>query len=247
MAQPEHDGLVLTTETLNSHFAEAYRVLRANISFSSIDQPVKTILVTSAAPREGKSTTVINLGIIMAQSGSRVLVVDADFRRPSLHHLLADSLLHRRQFWSEEQLSLPGLSNMIVGNAEFSDVVLPTPFKQLALLPAGKTPPNPSELLGSARMRYVVKELTEQADYVLIDTPPCLLYADAIVLSRLTDGILYVLRSGSQDKTAQRRIQKQLQQAKSRLLGVVFNSAEVEESANSYTYYYADGRNKHRK
>jgi protein-tyrosine kinase len=250
MAQPEQDALVLTSETLNSHFAEAYRALRANIGFSSIDRPVKTILVTSAAPREGKSTTVINLGIIMAQAGSRVLIVDADFRRPSLHHLVADTLLHRKQFWSDEQLDLPGLSNMIVGTAGFNDVVLPTPFKQLALLPAGKTPPNPSELLGSARMRTVVGELVEQADYVLIDTPPCLLYADAIVLSRLTDGVLYVLRSGSQDKTAQRRIQKQLEQAKSRLLGVVFNGAEVDESATSYAYYYADGRNgrnKHRK
>jgi capsular exopolysaccharide synthesis family protein len=246
MAQPEHDGLVLTPENLNSHFAEAYRALRANIGFSSIDRPVKTILVTSAAPREGKSTTVINLGIIMAQAGSRVLMVDGDFRRPTLHHLVADTLLHRKKIWSNEQLALPGLSNMIIGNAEFTDVVLPTPFKQLALLPAGKTPPNPGELLGSERMRTVVNELTEQADYVLIDTPPCFLYADAIVLSRLTDGILYVLRSGAQDKTAQRRIQKQLQQAKARLLGVVFNGADVEESASSYSYYYPNGQ-KHRK
>jgi protein-tyrosine kinase len=246
MAQPEQEELVLTEETLNSHFAEAYRALRANISFSSIDQPVKTIVVTSAAPREGKTTTVMNLGIIMAQAGSRVLVVDADFRRPSLHHLVASSLLGRKKFWSEGTLSLPGLSNMIVGNAQFSEVVLPTSFRQLGLLPAGSTPPNPSELLGSERMRTIVQQLTEQADYVLIDTPPCFLYADAIVLSRLTDGVLYVLRSGSQDKTAQRRIQKQLQQAKTRILGVVFNGADVEESSSSYAYYYPNGQ-KHRK
>jgi Mrp family chromosome partitioning ATPase len=87
MTENRHEQLVLTDETLNTHFAEAYRALRANISFSSIDRPVKTILVTSAAPREGKTTTVINLGIILAQAGPRVLIVDSDFRRPSLHHI----------------------------------------------------------------------------------------------------------------------------------------------------------------
>jgi protein-tyrosine kinase len=239
------DQLVLNEALLNSHFAEAYRALRANIGFSSIDQPVKTVLVTSASPREGKTTTVINLGIIMAQAGTQVLIVDADFRRPSLHTMLGSSMA-RGQFWSDSEFTPPGLSNLIIGNKVFAEVVLPTQFAQLSLLPAGVMPPNPGELLGSERMRTVIKDLTERADMVLIDSPPCLLYSDAVVFSRVTDGVLYVLRSGPQDKAAQRRVQKQLQQAKARVLGVVFNDAEVEESASSYAYYYADGKKRNK-
>ena len=239
------DQLVLNEALLNSHFAEAYRALRANIGFSSIDQPVKTVLVTSASPREGKTTTVINLGIIMAQAGTQVLIVDADFRRPSLHTMLGNSVA-RGQFWSDSEFTPPGLSNLIIGNKVFAEVVLPTQFAQLSLLPAGVMPPNPGELLGSERMRTVIKDLTERADMVLIDSPPCLLYSDAVVFSRVTDGVLYVLRSGPQDKAAQRRVQKQLQQAKARVLGVVFNDAEVEESASSYAYYYADGKKRNK-
>ncbi len=229
----ENADLVLTEETLNTHFAEAYRALRANISFSSIDRPVRTILVTSASPREGKTTTAINLGIIMAQAGPRVLIVDADFRRPSLHHVFG--------FQPNGHGPLKGLSNVIVGNAKLAEVVLPTGFDGVAFIPAGIVPPNPSELLGSQRMKQVMAELAEQADYVLIDTPPVLLYADAAILSPLADGVLYVVRSGPQDKAAQRRVHKQLEQAKARILGVVFNDAEVEEAAGSYHYYYASG------
>src|SRR5919198_4889877 len=144
-AEQKMNQLVLTDETLNTHFAEAYRTLRANISFSSIDRPVRTILVTRAAPREGKTTTVINLGIIMAQAGPRVLIVDADFRRPSLHHIFG--------FLPNGRKVLPGLSNLIVGTAQPEDVVLPSGFARVSLLPAGAMPPNPNELLGSQRMR----------------------------------------------------------------------------------------------
>ncbi len=229
MTETRQDQLVLTDETLNTHFAEAYRALRANISFSSIDRPVKTILVTSAAPREGKTTTVINLGIIMAQAGSRVLIVDADFRRPSLHHIFG--------FLPKGKKTLPGLSNLIVGNSTLDQVRLPSGFARVSLVPAGIAPPNPNELISSQRMKVVVAELAEDADYVLIDSPPCQLYSDAFLLAPLTDGVLYVVRSGSQDKAAQRRVQRQLQQAKARMLGVVFNDAEVEESAGTYSYY----------
>jgi capsular exopolysaccharide synthesis family protein len=227
------DQLVLTDETLTTHFAEAYRALRANISFSSIDNPVKTILVTSAAPREGKTTTVINLGIIMAQAGPRVLIVDADFRRPSLHHIFG--------FLPNGKKTLPGLSNLIVGNSRLEEVLLPSGFSRVGLVPAGIAPPNPNELISSRRMKAVISELAEQADIVLIDSPPCLLYSDAFLLAPLTDGVLYVVRAGAQDKAAQRRVQRQLQQAKARILGVVFNDAEVEEAAGNYDYYYGRG------
>jgi protein-tyrosine kinase len=235
----ENGQLVLSDETLSTHFAEAYRGLRANISFSSIDKPVKTILVTSAAPKEGKTTTAINLGIIMAQAGPRVLIVDADFRRPSLHHVFG--------FSPNGHGALPGLSNVIVGNSKLSEVLLPTGFDGVSFIPSGIVPPNPSELLGSQRMLAVMTELASYADYVVLDTPPVLLYADAVVLSPMADGVLYVVRSGPQDKAAQRRVHKQLQQAKARILGVVFNDAEVEETSASYHYYYADGNKQRRK
>lgn len=224
------ERLLLTDETLNTRFAEAYRTLRANISFSSIDRPVKTIVVMSAAPNEGKTTTVSNLGIIMAQAGPRVLLVDADFRHPTLHNLVGLSPNGKK--------ALPGLSNLIVGRASVDEVIHPSGFARLSLLPAGVMPPNPGELLGSLRMRAVLEELSEHADIILLDSPPCLLYADAFVVSSMVDGVLYVVRAGSQDKAAQRRVQRQLQQAKGRLLGVVFNDAEVEETIGGYGYYY---------
>jgi capsular exopolysaccharide synthesis family protein len=234
------DVAILTEAKFNTHFAEAYRTLRANINFSSVDRPVKTILVTSAGPREGKTTTAANLAIITAQAARNVVVVDADFRRPSLHHILGISPNGARP--------ISGLSNAIVGQSELEDVILPTQYPHLYLVPAGVMPPNPSELLSSQKMKAAIDRLGERADVVIVDSPPCLLYADAYILSRMTDGVLYVLRAGAQDKAAQRRVMKQFQQAKARVLGVVFNAAEVEESASSYAYYYpqSDGHDKER-
>jgi capsular exopolysaccharide synthesis family protein len=229
----QHQSL-LNEETLNTQFAEAYRSLRANISFSSIDQPVKTILVTSAAPGEGKTTTLVNLGIIIGQAGPRVLIVDADFRHPTLHHLIG--------FSPNGKKVLPGLSNLINGTAQLAEVVLPTGFSRVGVLPTGDIPPNPGELLGSQRMRATLRELAAQADLVLLDSPPCLQYADAYVLSSMVDGVLYVVRAGGQDRTAQRRVQRQLQQAKARMLGVVFNGAEVGQTSGGYGPYGKVGR-----
>ena len=226
----EEKLLILDEETMRSPFAEAYRALRANISFSSIDEQVRTVAVTSAAPGEGKTTTAINLAIIMAQAYPRVLLVDADFRRPSVHQMLGA--------WPATPSSARvGLSNVIVGSAKLDDVVLETQFEHLGLVSAGAIPPNPNELLGSRRMESVMKELTEMADVVLIDTPPCLLYSDAYVISHLVDGVLYVLRAGGQNKAAQRRVQRQLQQSKARLLGVVFNGVDVQDGSSAYDYY----------
>jgi len=238
MADAGHDQFVLTEETLNTQFAEAYRALRANITFSSIDRPVRTILVTSASPMEGKTTTVINLGIIMAQAGPRVMIVDADFRRPSLHHLFG--------FIPNGKRNPAGLSDLIVGNAQPGDVMMPSGFARVTLVPAGTIPPNPNELLSSQRMKVVMADLASRADFVLIDSPPCLLYSDAFVLAPTTDGVLYVVRAGSHDVETQRRMQRQLQQAKARMLGAVFNGAEVEDSGASVYYYSSNGHGKKR-
>src|ERR1700693_3359598 len=163
MTEQRQDQLVLTDETLNTHFAEAYRALRANISFSSIDNPVKTILVTSAAPREGKTTTVINLGIIMAQAGPRVLIVDADFRRPSLHHIFG--------FMPNGKRVLPGLSNLIVGNSRLEEVVLPSGFARVGLVPGRILAAAPNELISSRPINAVISALADQAGFVLVGSP----------------------------------------------------------------------------
>jgi capsular exopolysaccharide synthesis family protein len=154
----------------------------------------------------------------MSQAGSRVLAVDADFRHPTLHKAIDGSI--------RQKSPPPGLSDLIIGAAGLPEVVLRTPFSRLAILPAGPVPANPGEVLGSGRMRAVIEELAKEADYVLLDSPPCLQYAEAYLLSNMVDGVLYVIRAGSQDAAAQRRVQRQLQQAKARLLGVVFNDAE---------------------
>jgi capsular exopolysaccharide synthesis family protein len=232
----------LTAETLNTPFAEAYRTLRANINFSGIDAPVRTLVVTSAAPAEGKTTTVVNLGIIMAQAGHSVVLVDADFRRPSLHHCLGVN----GQADGADGGKYLGLSNVIVGATSLQSVVTETGFPNLHLLPAGVIPPNPGELLSSHRMGALVEELSQLADYVLVDSPPCRLYADGLMLAALTDGVIYVLRSGNQDKAAQRRVQKQIKQSKARLLGVVFNDVEVEDAAAAYGYYNGNGHHRRR-
>jgi protein-tyrosine kinase len=236
VADANHKPLVLGKETFESHFAEAYRALRANISFSSIDQQVKSIVVTSARQGEGKTTTVINLGIIIAQAGPRVVVVDGDLRRPSVYEAM-----HVNGMLPAQKPTDPGLTSVIVGSTELEEVVVNTPFERLAVVPAGPIPPNPNELLGSQRMSEVLSALSEMADYVLVDTPPCLAYSDALVLSPMVDGLLYVLRAGDQDKAAQRRVQKQLQQAKVRVLGVVFNDVELERVDTKYGYYHANG------
>ncbi len=249
MTATKQDQLILTESTLNSHFAETFRALRANISFSSIDQPLKTILVTSAAPREGKTTTVLNLGIIMGQAGSRVVIVDADFRHPKLHRILRTSENGHgmdRNGSGGGTGALPGLSTVIVGKSRLEDVILPSAFDNVSLLPAGPLPPNPSELLASQRMRAVMTELERHADFILIDSPPCILYADAFVLSAVTNGVLYVLRAGAQDKAAQRRVQKHLEQAKAHVLGIVFNDVSMDDSASTYGYYYPSGNGHHK-
>lgn len=228
MTEARNGQVVLTDSTLRTHFAEAYRALRANIRFSSVDSPVKTILVTSAWPNEGKTTTVVNLGIILAQAGPRVTIVDADFRRPSLHRVFGHI--------PNGKGPPAGLSNLIVGTAQLHDVLSPTGLARVSVVPAGTVPPNPNELLSSQRMRVVLAELSEQADFVLIDSPPCLLYSDAFILAPLTDGVLYIVRSGSHDREGQRRVQRQMQQARARMLGVVFNGAQVEDSG---VYYYS--------
>jgi capsular exopolysaccharide synthesis family protein len=211
-------SVVLKGAALHTPPAEAYRALRANVNFSAIGHGVRSILIASGTPGEGKSTTLANLAILLAQAGQRIIMVDADFRRPRLRELFSTNGAGPAPL---------GLSTLIGGGATSQEVAVPVHgIDNLWLVPTGPIPPNPSELIASPRMRAVIADLCDHADVVLVDSPPCSVYSDAVELTQATDGILYVLRSGPLGPVNHQRILKQLQQGKARLIGVVMNQVD---------------------
>ncbi|MDQ6897996.1 MAG: CpsD/CapB family tyrosine-protein kinase [Candidatus Dormibacteraeota bacterium] len=209
---------ILDQSSLDSTFAEAYRTLRSNIVLGNGDRSLKSIAVTSASHAEGRTTTVLNLGIVTARAGPRVVIVEADFRRPTMKDVMTE--LARV---SPELLHPGGLSSVVAGSVALQDALWPTRFDRLSVIPAGRSKCHPTELLSSKRMRCVLAELSEAADQVIFDTPPCLAYADALLLANLVDGVVHVVRAGSRNKEAQPQAQKHLRHAGARMLGVVVN------------------------
>ena len=217
--------LVLVSDP-RSAAAEAYRTLRVNIQFASPDHPLRTILATSAGPDDGKSTTLANLAIALAETGAPTLLVDCDLRRPSLHTL----------FGLPNEAGLTSL--MLAGTAMPDAAGLPlqaTAVPNLRLLPSGPLPPNPAELLASRRMADLLLLLAEQATYVLFDTPPILAVADAAVLAPRVDGVLLVVRAGKTRRDLAVKARKMLEQVKANLVGAVLTDATLEGLA--YAYY----------
>jgi len=206
--------------------AEAYRAVRTSLLFSSPDNPPRTFLVTSSGPQEGKSTTAINLAITMALTGSRVLLVDADLRKPRLHKVFGGG-------------NAFGLSNLIGGATEVGPALQATEVPTLMVMPSGPIPPNPSELLGSARMGKLLALLREKFDRVIIDTPPLIAVTDATVLAARADGVILVIKAGHTGRTIVRRGKKQLEDVQARIIGAVLNQVDVRKSAYYYSQYYA--------
>jgi capsular exopolysaccharide synthesis family protein len=233
---PAQRTLVLDQGVLDSDFADAYRALWVNIGLSTIDEPVKTIAVTSAGRGEGRTVTVVNLGIVMAQAGHVVVVVDADLRRPAL-----DEILSARASRPASAVSGAGFSGVIAGFASARQVMQPTSFDRLSFVPAGPAPANAIDVLGSNRVPSVLAELAELADYVLIDTPPCLVYPDALLIARAADGVVHVVKPGGRNKAAQRQAQRQLQQARARVLGIVMNDMADVQFRVPYGSYHPNG------
>jgi len=201
--------------------AEAYRTLRVNIQFASPDKPLKTILATSTSPEEGKSTTIANLAIALAETGAPTLLVDCDLRRPSLHTLFG----------------LPneaGLTSLMLAGTDLAAGSLPlqaTGVENLRLLTSGPLPPNPAELLASRRMSELLVLLAEQATYVLIDTPPIIAVADAAVPAARVDGVLLVVRAGKTRRDLALKARKMLDHVKANVVGVIITDARLEGSA----------------
>jgi capsular exopolysaccharide synthesis family protein len=210
-----------------SRVAECARSIRTNILFSSADRQLKTIVVSSANPREGKTTSCIYLGTTMAQSGQRVLLIDTDMRRPRLHV----SLGVPRQ---------TGLSNLILGDRDYDDVIRTTDVPNLFVLPCGPLPPNPAELLMTHRFELVLQELCRRFDRVILDSPPVGAVTDAVVLSKLptTDGVILVANAGKTQREELKRASKQIRTVGGRIFGVIVNALAPDNSDGYYYYSY---------
>jgi capsular exopolysaccharide synthesis family protein len=215
------------TTSPDAAVAEAYRVLRTNLIFSAPAEGGRALVLTSANPGEGKTTTTANLAVALALNGAKVLVVEADLRRPALHQ-------HFRI------KKTPGLTDLIVSKCQASQAIQSTRFKGLQVLPCGYVPPNPAELLGSSSMREIVQALRSCYDWVLIDTPPVLAMADTPVLSPLVDGIILVVCAEQSPRPAVQRAVDQLRAVGGKLAGVVLNRVDLRRNSYYYGQYYGE-------
>lgn len=218
----DKDSKLITVEDPRSPVAEAYRTLRTNIEFSSFEQSLHTLLITSPSPHEGKSTTLANLAVVMAQAEKRTLLVDADLRRPCLHMLFGVN-------------NDKGLTSMFVD----ADALQHPPLQQtrvsnLMLLPSGPLPPNPAELLSSHRMQDVIVSLKQQADIILFDAPPVIAVTDATVLGTRVDGVLLVIEAGQTKREHAQRAKELLDKVKVRVIGAVLSNVNQDSAMGGY-------------
>lgn len=216
--------------TPESPFAvrEAYKTLRTNLFFSVPDEGCKKVLFTSSMQHEGKSITSINIGIAIAETHARVLLIDCDLRLPTCAEKLGEE-------------DTPGLTNLLVGMCSASDVIRNLPCG-LDFIPAGDIPPNPSELLGSERMKVAVEKLSEYYDFIILDTPPVCAVADAAILAKLASGVVIVSRRGVSTNDSISSAMNQLRLAEAKVLGFVFTGA-LNEGQKSYSYGYGYAKN----
>jgi capsular exopolysaccharide synthesis family protein len=233
------DKLIAVKQPL-SPIVEAYRVLRTNLRFSSVDNPTRTLVMTSPGPSEGKSVSLANLAVVLAQSGQRVIVVDTDLRRPVQHKIFG---LPNRY----------GLSDAILHpNPGVREHLQETNIENLRVLTSGALPPNPAELLASEKMKELVDELKSEADMILFDSPPTLVVADAAILGTWVDGVVMVNDVGNTRTNEARRAVEELRRVRANLLGVVLNRLSSNRSGYYYYYYYYEqdgekGRRRHQR
>lgn len=223
MAKNSLTGLerLVTHSNPRSPVSEAYRQLRTNIQYSSPDKPIRTLLATSTNPEEGKSTTLANLAVAIAQSEKRVMVLDCDLRRPNLHELFGVP-------------NVSGLTSLMVDGGAIDTVVQESGIKNLEIITSGPRPPNPSELLGSNRMEEILGQLRDRADYVLIDSPPIIAVTDAAVLASKVDAVILVISAGRTKRELARKARTLLQNVNANLIGVVLNNVKYDTKLHQY-------------
>jgi capsular exopolysaccharide synthesis family protein len=213
---------LITVSEPRSPISEAYRTLRTNLDFVSLDQALKTLVVTSARVGEGKSSTLANLAVVSAQAGRKVILVDADLRRPTLHQV----------FGLDNET---GLTTAIMDDAALASPPLQTTgVEGLSVLTSGPLPPNPAELMGSRRMEEVIAALAEQADQVFFDTPPVVAVTDAAVLATKVDGVLLVISAGKTRREYARTAVRRLEQINARLVGTVLTNVQIGADFQGY-------------
>lgn len=222
--QPSNSRRLITQHNPKSPISESYVKLRTNIELSAIDSPIQIIMFTSSNPGEGKSTTASNLAVVYAQADKKVLLVDADLRKPTVHHFFTVS-------------NRGGLTSVLTGQQSLAAAVKDTSIDNLQILTSGPIPPNPSELLSSKKMANLLVELREKYDIIIVDTPPVLAVADAQIVSTLCDGTVLVLNAGRVKRELAAKAKANLEHAKARILGVVLNNLE-RKTADAYYYYY---------
>ncbi len=206
-------------------FSEAIKAIRTNLLFSTAEETTKTVVITSTGPGEGKTVVGANLAIALAQAGQRVLLMDCDMRRPRVHMLFS---------CNQE----PGLSNVMVGNAKASEAVRKTTTQNLWVLPAGKHPPNPAELLGSKRFRDFTKNLGEHFDWIVLDSPPVMAVTDAVVVAHHAHGVVYVVGAEMTHRGTAKHALDQLETGKARFFGAVLNRVDLDRNPYYYSAYY---------
>jgi protein-tyrosine kinase len=220
----QNRSLITMTNT-KSPISEQYRTIRTNIQFSAVDLQYRSIMVTSSGPGEGKSTTTANLAVVFAQQGKKVLMVDADMRKPTVHYT----------FRLNNHI---GLTNVLTKQATLDHAIRETDQENLFILPSGPIPPNPAELLGSKSMEDLLANAYELFDLVIFDTPPVLVVTDAQVLANQCDGVVLVVSSGKTENEMAVKAKELLTNAKAKILGAVLNNKEQKES--QYYYYYGN-------
>jgi len=218
---PEDLDLVTITDPI-SPASEAYRTLRLNLQFATLDAPLRTLLVTSPSPDEGKSTTLANLAVTVAQAEQRVIMVDCDLRRPRLHELfhLSNDLGLTTVMLDDQALSAPPLQDTGVAG--------------LQLLASGPLPPRPADLLGSQRMERVLERLLADADLVILDAPPVMAVTDAVVLATKVDGVLLVVSAGTTKRENAQQAVERLRKVNARIVGSVLNNAPLDATVHGY-------------
>lgn len=215
---------LVTNENPKSIVSEQFRTVRTNINFSMPDKELKTLLFTSSSPGEGKSTSAANVAIVFAQEGKKVLLVDADMRKPTMHYTFHTT-------------NTTGLSNLLTKQWMLEEVTKLTKIDGLHLITSGPIPPNPAELIGSNSMKTLLEELKTQYDLVIFDAPPLLSVADAQILSNKCDGTILVINAGKTEKDSVLKAKESLLSAKANILGTLMNNFKLEKDHYYYQYY----------
>lgn len=225
--------MLIMDEDGKSPISEAYRTLRTNIQFTDLDTEDKVLLVTSTLQGEGKSTTIANLALSIAETDKKVLLIDCDMRRPSIHKMFKIS-------------NIKGVSNYLINKAKLEDVIYPI-NESLSVLPSGTTPPNPSELLGSNKMERFLDEMRKQYDYILLDAPPVIAVTDAQVLATLSSGVILVVESGEVPRDLAMRSKELLEKVGANIIGVTLTCADKNSEYDYYNYYTKENRKTNKK